>query len=265
MFNAALKDTVFLSSFYSLLLQLCSQLRSLWQWLRSLWPVFKESFSGFSQFSSVTESRLNLRPHESQHARPPCPSPTPGVHSDSRPSSRWCHPAISSSVIPFSSCPESLPASGSFPMSQLFAWGGQSIGVSASASVLPISISQIFVLEITTPQMKENDLKCLHMWGWPSGWAPRLSFETKGSKKANLEAPRYSKGVVRAGQPCVLILELLVWAHTSCVIPVWKVDVNSACFTWILWELNELVHTVPDPLWALVKLLGTQKLLNASP
>ena len=75
--------------------------------------------------------------HESQHARPPCPSPTPGVHSDSRPSSQWCHPAISSSVIPFSSCPQSLPASESFPMSQLFTWGGQSTGVSALASFLP--------------------------------------------------------------------------------------------------------------------------------
>ena len=69
----------------------------------------------------------SLRPHESQHARPPCPSPTPGVHWDSGPSSQWCHPAISSSVVPFSSCPQSLPASGSFPMSQLFAWGGQSM------------------------------------------------------------------------------------------------------------------------------------------
>ena len=79
----------------------------------------------------------SLRPHELQHARPPCPSPSPGVHSDSRPSSQWCHPTISSSVIPFCSCPQSLPASESFPMSQLFRWGGQSIGVSASASVLP--------------------------------------------------------------------------------------------------------------------------------
>lgn len=76
----------------------------------------------------------------------------------------------------------------------------------------------MFVLEISTPQMKENDLKCLHTWGWPSGWATCLSFETKGSKKANLEAPRYSKWVVRAGQPCIPILELLVWARTSCVI-----------------------------------------------
>ena len=79
----------------------------------------------------------SLRPHESQHTRPPCPSPTPRVHSDSRPSSQWCHPAISSSVIPFSSCPQSLPASESFPMSQLFSWGGQSTRVSALVSFLP--------------------------------------------------------------------------------------------------------------------------------
>ena len=80
-----------------------------------------------------------LWPHDLQHARPPCPSPAPGVHSNSRPSSQWFHPAISSSVVPFSSCPQSFPASGSFPVSQLFAWGGQSIGVSASASVLPMN------------------------------------------------------------------------------------------------------------------------------
>ena len=79
----------------------------------------------------------SLWPHELQHARPPCPSLAPGVHSNSHPSSRWCHPAISSSVIPFSSYPQSLPASESFPMSQLFAWGGQSTGVSALASFLP--------------------------------------------------------------------------------------------------------------------------------
>ena len=79
----------------------------------------------------------SLRPHESQHSRPPCPSPTPGVHSDSHPSSQWCHPVISSSVVPFSSCPQSLPASEYFPMSQLFSWGGQSTGVSALVSFLP--------------------------------------------------------------------------------------------------------------------------------
>ena len=89
------------------------------------------------QFSSVAHSCPTLQPHELQHARPPCPSPTPEVHSNSSPSSRWCHPAISSSVIPFSSCPQSLPASGSFPRSQLFASGGQSTGVSALASFLP--------------------------------------------------------------------------------------------------------------------------------
>ena len=79
-------------------------------------------------FSSVQFSHSvvsdSLRPHESQHARPPCPSPTPGVHPDLHPSSQWCHPAIPSSVVPFFSCPQSLPASKSFPMSQLFAWGG---------------------------------------------------------------------------------------------------------------------------------------------
>ena len=84
------------------------------------------------QFSCSVVSD-SLRPHESQHARLPCPSPTPRIHSNSCPSSRWCHPAISSSVVPFSSCPQSLPASESFPASQLFAWGGQSTGVSASA------------------------------------------------------------------------------------------------------------------------------------
>ena len=95
------------------------------------------------QFSSVQFSHSvvsnSLWPHESQHARPPCPSPTPGGHSESRPSSPWCHPAISSSVVSFSSSPRSLPASGSFSMSQLLEWGGQSIGVSASASVLPMN------------------------------------------------------------------------------------------------------------------------------
>ena len=90
------------------------------------------------QFSPSVVSN-SLWPHESQHDRPPCPAPTPRVHSNSCPLSRWCHPAISSSVVPFSSCPQSLPASGSFPMSQLFTSGGQSIGVSALASVLPMN------------------------------------------------------------------------------------------------------------------------------
>ena len=90
------------------------------------------------QFSCSVVSH-SLRPHGLQHARPPCPSPTPEVYSNSCPSSQWCHPAVSSSVTPFSSCPQSLPASGSFPLSQLFTWSGRSIGVSASTSVLPMN------------------------------------------------------------------------------------------------------------------------------
>ena len=97
--------------------------------------IFVISLVQFSR-SVVSDSLIS---HESQHARPPWPSPTLGVYSNPCPSNRWCHPAISSSVDPFFSCPQSLPASGSFPMSQLFAWGGQSIGVSASASVLPMN------------------------------------------------------------------------------------------------------------------------------
>ena len=111
------------------------------------------------QFSSVTQSCLTLLwPHELPHARPPCPSPTPGVHPNSCALSWWCHPAISSSVIPFSSCPQSLPASGSFPMSQHFAWGGQSIGVSASASVLTMNTQD---------------------WS-PLGWTGWISLHSKG-------------------------------------------------------------------------------------
>ena len=102
--------------------------------------MYRKDSNGFIsvQFSHSVVSD-SLWPHESQHTRPPCPSPMPGVYPNSCPSSRWCHPAISSSVVPFSSCPQSLPASGSFLVSQLFAWGGQSIGVSASASVLPMN------------------------------------------------------------------------------------------------------------------------------
>ena len=116
-----------------------------------------ELLLGSVQFSRSVVSD-SLRPHESQGARPPCPSPTPGVHSDSRPSSQWCHPAISSFVVPFSSCPQSLPASESFPMSQLFAWGGQSTGASALASFLP----------------KKSQ-------GWsPSEWTGWISLQSKG-------------------------------------------------------------------------------------
>ena len=115
-----------------------------------------------TKFSSVQFSCSvvadSVWPHESQHARPPCPSPTPGVHPNPCPPSWWCHPAISSSVIPFSSCLQSFPASRSFQMSQLFAWGGQSTGVSASTSVLPMNTQ-----------------------GWsPLGWTGWISLQSKG-------------------------------------------------------------------------------------
>ena len=109
------------------------------------------------QFSRSVMSD-SLRPHEPQHARPPCPSPTPRVHPNPCPLSQWCHPAISSSVVPFSSCPQSLPASGSFPTSQLFASGAQSIGVSTSTSVLPMNTQD---------------------WS-PVGWTGWISLQSKG-------------------------------------------------------------------------------------
>ena len=115
----------------------------------------------FVQFSRSVVSD-SLRPHEPQHARPPCPSPTPGVHSDSLPSSQWCHPAISSSVVPFSFHPQSFPASGSFQMSQLFTLSGQSIGVSTSTSV---------------PPMNAQDWSPLGWTGWVS-LSPRVSQES---------------------------------------------------------------------------------------
>ena len=114
-----------------------------------MWFIYTMKHS--VQFSSVTVVSNSLRPHESQHARPPCPSPTLRVHSNSCPLSWWCHPAISSSVIPFSSSsPQSLQASGSFPMSQPFTWSGQSIAVSALASVLPVNTQDWSLLEWTS-------------------------------------------------------------------------------------------------------------------
>ena len=111
-----------------------------------------------NEFSSVTQSCLTLRPHELQHARPPCSSPTPGVHPNPCPLSRWCHPIILSSISPFCSCPQSFPASGSFQMSQFFTSSSQSIGVSASASVLPVNIQDWF----------------------PLGWTSWISLQSKG-------------------------------------------------------------------------------------
>ena len=134
----------------------------LWNW--SDWTISKtlHDISLWIYLSSVQFSHSvmsdSLRPHELQNARPPCPSPTPGVHPNPCPLIQWCHPAISSSVIPFSSCPQSFPASGSFPMSQLFASGGQSIGVSPSASVLPMNTQD---------------------WS-PLGWIGWISLQSKG-------------------------------------------------------------------------------------
>ena len=136
------------------------------------------------QFSRSVVSD-SLRPHELQHARPSCPSPTPGVHSDSCLLSRQCHPAISSSVVPFSSCPQSFLASESFPMSQLFSWGGQSTGVSALASFLPINTR-----------------------GWsPSEWTDWISLQSKGLSRV------FSNTTFQKHQffPWFLTLLLLCW------------------------------------------------------
>ena len=118
-----------------------------------LWIALIQSI----QFSGSVMSD-SLQPHGLQQARPPCPSPTPGVYSDSCPLSQWCHPTISSSVVPFSSCPQSFPASGSFPISQLFTSGGQSIGVSASTSVLPMNIQDWFPLGWTEISLQAKGL-----------------------------------------------------------------------------------------------------------
>ena len=110
------------------------------------------------QFNSVSQLCLTLwDPHGLQHARPPCPSPTPGVYSNSCPLSQWCHPTISSCVVPFSSCLQSFPASGSFPVSQFFASGGQSIGVSTLSSVLPMNIQDWFPLGWTGSPCSPRD------------------------------------------------------------------------------------------------------------
>ena len=133
-------------------------------YLGNYWfTILKYKFNLYQNFNILCSSNLirhsvqfsrsvmsdSLRPHESQHARPPCPLPTLEVYTNSCPFSQWCHSGISSSVIPFYSCPQSLPASESFPMSQLLAWGGQTIGVSASTSVLPMNTQDWSPLEWT--------------------------------------------------------------------------------------------------------------------
>ena len=144
-----------ISSFFFLLVHWGHYFIALWL------PLFLLRSLSSIQFSRSVVSD-SLRPHEPQHARPPCPSSTPRVHPNSCASSRWCHPAISSSVAPFSSCPQSLPASGYFPMSLLFVRGSQSIGVSSSASVLPMNTQD---------------------WS-PLGWTGWISLQSKGLSRA---------------------------------------------------------------------------------
>ena len=152
----------------------------------------------------------SLRPHESQHTRPPCPSPSPGVHSNSRPSSWWCHPAISSPVIPFSACPQSLPASESFPMSQFFAWGGQSTRVSALASFLP----------------KKSQ-------GWsPLEWTVWISLQSKGLSRA------FSNTKVQKHQ----FFGTQLSSQSNCHIHTWLLDWPYFLTFW--WEFYLIIKMV---------------------
>ena len=148
----------------------------------------------------------SLRPHELQHARPPCPSPNLGIHPNPCPSSQWGHPTISSSVVPFSSCPQSLPTSGSFPMSQLFTSGGQSIGVSASASVLPMNTQDWFSL------------------GW-TGWN---SLQSKGLSRV------FSNTIVQKHQIFSTQLSLLSKSH----IHTWPLEKHSLEWTNLCFQSN---------------------------
>jgi len=217
---------------------------------------------GKGDISSVQFSRSlvsdSLRLHEPQHNRPPCSSPTPGVHSDSCPSSGWCHPAISSFVVPFSSCPQSLPASGSFPMSQLFTWGGQSTGVSASASVLPMNTQdlsplgctgwmslqskglsrvfsnttvqkhQFFGAQLSSQSNSHTKETYWYLTALPWKWQMSLSLKIHWHTQALL--PRYEK--------CIRIYEMY-WVQTLFAIPylLWEsyhqwVFFNACCWRW---------------------------------
>ena len=148
------------------MLEICSMVpwffeTSLYIWKFLVYILLNLQFSSVQFSHSIVSD--SLRPHESQHTRLRYPSPTPGVHSDSCPSSQWCHPAILSSVIPFSACPQSLPASEACPMNQFFAWGRQSTGISALASFLP----------------KKSQ-------GWsPSEWTGWISLQSKGLSRVS--------------------------------------------------------------------------------
>ena len=186
----------------------------------------------------------SLRPHESQHARPPCPSPTPWVHSNSCPLSQWCHPAISSSVVPFSSCPQSLPASEYFPVSQLFAWGGQSIGI-LSGVISPLISSSIsgtypsgefpFQYPIVLPFHTVHGILKVRILKWfaipfssglhsvrPLGW-PHTAW---------LSFIELDKAVVR-----VIGLTSFLWVWFQCVCPLMP-SCNTYRLTWVSLTLD---------------------------
>ena len=169
------------------------------------------------QFSCSVVSD-SLWPHELQHARPPCPSPTPGVYPNSCPLSQWCHPTISSSVVPFSSCPQSFPASGSFQMSQLFASGGQSIGVLASTSVLPMST-----------------------WDWsPLGWTQSQSILSVTFLEFCLYiANHITKDALECGYSVGLITMWVWWTVTNSVL------CTHAHFSWF----NPAMFTIYRWMW----------------
>ena len=181
------KSTYLTSSSSNLYSSVISSIKK-WQSEHNSLPCFTFPSVQFSR-SVVSDS---LWPHELQHARPPCRSPTPRVHSNSCPSSRWCHPAISSSVVPFSSCPQSLPASDSLPMSQLFPWGGQSTGASALASFFPKNTQ-----------------------GWsPSEWTGWISLQSKGLSRV------FSKTTVQKHQ----FFSAQLSSQSNSHIPTWPLE-----------------------------------------
>ena len=174
--------------------------KSIWQNSTSYMTkiLINMGISSFQFSCSVLSD--SLWPHGLQHARPPCPSPTPGVHSNSCPLSRWCHPTISSSVVPFSFCPQSFPASGSFQMSQFFVSGGQSIGVSASISVLPMNTQD---------------------WS-PLGWTGWISLQSKGLSRV------FSNTTVQKHQLFGAQLSLQSYSH----IHTWLLEKTIALTRW---------------------------------
>ena len=190
----------------------------------------------------------SLQPNELQHSRPPCPSPTPGVHSNSRPLSQWCHLAISSSVVPFSSCPQSLPASESFPMSQLYAWGGQSIGVSASASFL---------------------LKNTQDWS-PLEWTGWISLQSKGLSRvfSNTTVRKHSEILIHTPKnlpisntiQCFLELQSQGSATICCCC-----SLTKSCLTvWTPWTAACQASLSFTSFWRFLKLISTESVMPSS-